>query len=122
MGPAAKRTEALSELLVAVETAESAIIGTMGRECEALRSGRLLAARAIRTRLADCARLYIAAVSAARNSLKLAQAEDSEVGAQLEKRRAAFAALLRVEMAALSAARQNAEHANRHAPPLARTA
>ena len=57
------------ELLAAIDAAESVIVTTIERECEALRAGRMLAARALHTRLCDAARLYLEATKAARASL-----------------------------------------------------
>ena len=57
------------ELLAAIDAAEAVIVTTIERECEALRAGRMLAARALHTRLCDAARLYLEATKAARASL-----------------------------------------------------
>ncbi len=109
-------------LLAAVEQAESIIVETIGRECDALRSGRMLAARAIRTRLCDCAQLYINTVNAARAALETVVDEYPDLYDKLEYRRAAFAALLRVEMATLAAARARSESEMADAALLAKTA
>jgi hypothetical protein len=98
------RVEA-EELLVAIEGAESIIISTIERECEALRAGRLLAAQALRSRLRDAARLYLNAVRAARASLATIEVAAPGTHELLEERRTAFSALLRVELAVLAAER-----------------
>ena len=109
-------------LLAAVEQAEKTIVETIGRECDALRSGRMLAARAIRTRLSDCAQMYINAINASRTALESAGHDCPGLNDKLEYRRAAFAALLRVEMATLAAARARSEAEISNPPDLARTA
>jgi hypothetical protein len=98
------RAEA-EELLVAIEGAESIIVSTIERECEALRAGRLLAAQALRARLRDAARLYINAARAARASLATIEVAAPGTDGLLEERRVAFSALLRIELAVLAAER-----------------
>jgi len=98
------RAEA-EELLVAIEAAESIIVSTIERECEALRAGRHLAAQALRSRLSDAARLYLNAVRAARASLATIEVAAPGTHELLEERRSAFSALLRVELAVLAAER-----------------
>ncbi len=109
-------------LLAAVETAEKTIVETIGRECDALRSGRMLAARAIRTRLCDCAQMYINAIKTTRAVLETAGDEYPGLHDKLEYRRATFAALLRVEMATLAAARARSEAEASNPAPLAKSA
>ena len=93
------------ELMRAIEAAEGAVISTIERECEALRAGRTLAADALRLRLKDAARLYLNLARAARASLRTFNLILPGAGEMLEERRAAFAALLKVELAVLSAER-----------------
>jgi len=91
----------------AMDSAEASIVGLMAREREALRSGNGLIARQIHTRLGKAAKLYLGTVCAARNALADMGDlfSDSEVSDFLEQRRLTFASLLRIEMAALTAAR-----------------
>ncbi len=96
------------ELLQAISAAESAIVTTIERECEALRAGRMLAARALHTRLTDAAALYLNAIKAARASLWTIEQVLPGSRDQLEERRIAFAALLKIEFAVLSATREEA--------------
>jgi len=103
------------ELLQAISAAESAIVTTIERECEALRAGRMLAARALHTRLTDAAALYLNAIKAARASLWTIEQVLPGSRDQLEERRIAFAALLKIEFAVLSATR---EEAGDHSPSL----
>jgi hypothetical protein len=103
------------ELLQAISAAESAIVTTIERECEALRAGRMLAARALHTRLTDAAALYLNAIKAARASLWTIEQVLPGSRDELEERRIAFAALLKVEFAVLSATR---EEAGDHSPSL----
>jgi hypothetical protein len=93
------------QLLQAIAAAESTIVTTIERECEALRAGRLLAARALHTRLTDASALYLNAIRAARASLWTIEQVLPGSREQLEERRIAFAALLKVEFAVLAAAR-----------------
>jgi hypothetical protein len=94
-----------SELLRAIDMAEALIVSTIERECEALRAGRLLAAGALRLRLRDAAKLYLDATRAARASIWTIEALLPGTQNQLEQCRAAFAALLKVELAVLAAER-----------------
>ena len=103
------------ELLQAISAAEAAIVTTIERECEALRAGRMLAARALHTRLTDAAALYLNAIKAARASLWTIEQVLPGSRDQLEERRIAFAALLKIEFAVLSATR---EEAGDHSPSL----
>lgn len=93
------------ELLRAIEAAEGVVISTIERECEALRAGRTLAANALRLRLRDGARLYLNLARAARASMRTFNLILPGAGEMLEEQREAFAALLRVELAVLSAER-----------------
>ena len=77
----------------AMDAAEANIVGLMAREREALRAGDPNAARSIHNRLGR-------ALSAMSDLFS-----DSEVSEFLEQRRITFASLLRIEMAALTAAR-----------------
>lgn len=99
----------VTELMRAVEAAEGVIVSTIERECEALRAGRLLAADALRTRLRDAATLYLNITRAARASLWTIEQTLPGTGDLLEERRAAFSALLKVEMGVLAAERAAAE-------------
>lgn len=91
-------------LAAALASAEQLIISTIERECEALRTGRYLAASALRDRLSDAARLYLDTARAARASLDLVAGGEG-MAAELEERRKVFSALLRVELAVLAAER-----------------
>ena len=93
------------DLVAALEAAEGLIIATIERECEALRAGRLLAARALRDRLEDAARMYLAAAKAVRASLVILDIIEPGFPALLEERRKVFSALLRIELSALAAER-----------------
>ena len=93
------------ELLDAIEMAESTIVATIERECRALRAGHMLAARALHTRLCDAASLYLDASRAARASIRNLEHMMPGSLALLEERRAAFSALLKVELAILSTER-----------------
>lgn len=96
------------QLLQAIEAAESVIVTTIERECEALRAGRMLAARALHTRLTDASALYINAIKAARASLWTIEQVVPGSRERLEERRLAFAATLKIEFAALAAEREAA--------------
>jgi hypothetical protein len=93
------------ELLQAIDAAERIIVSTIERECEALRSGRGLAAKALRTRLRDASRLYLNATRAARASLWTLEQILPGICDELEERRMIFASLLRVELAVLATER-----------------
>jgi hypothetical protein len=99
----------VTELMRAVEAAEGVIVSTIERECEALRAGRLLAADALRTRLRDAATLYLNITRAARASLWTIEQTLPGTCDLLEERRAAFSALLKVEMGVLAAERAATE-------------
>jgi hypothetical protein len=101
------RAEA-EHLLDAISAAETVIVTTIERECEALRAGRRLAATALHLRLCDAARAYLHAAKATRASL--AAIEEALPGSYdfLEDRRAAFSALLKVELSVLATEREAA--------------
>ena len=98
-----------NELLQAIEAAEGVIVATIERECEALRAGRPLAADALRVRLRDAARLYLNLTRAARAALWTMERIWPGIDGALAERRAAFSALLKVELAVLAAERNAAE-------------
>jgi hypothetical protein len=114
----------VEELLQAVEAAESVIVSTIERECEALRAGRILAADALRMRLRDAARLYLDTTRAARASMWTIEQALPGASQMFEERRAAFSALLKVELSVLAAERAAAESdlrfASSHPPEQAR--
>jgi hypothetical protein len=110
-----------SELLEAIATAESIIVATIERECEALRTGRMLAAEALHLRLCDAARLYLHATRAARASLCITGQLLPGIGNAFEERRAAFANLLRVQLAVLAAERAAVVNARKQQAPTAPT-
>lgn len=93
------------ELLQAIATAESLIVATIERECEALRAGRILAANALRLRLRDAAKLYLSVIRAARASIWTIEQLLPGTEDRLQECRAAFAALLKIELAVLAAER-----------------
>ena len=98
------------ELLQAIDVAEGVIVSTIERECEALRAGRMLAAKALRLRLRDAAKLYLNVTRAARASIwTIEQLLPGTEIAPASECRAAFAALLKVELAVLAAERAAAE-------------
>ena len=84
------------ELLQAIEAAESVIISTIERECEALRAGRTLAANALRLRLRDGARLYLNLARAARASMRTFNLILPGAGEVLEERLRALAAEMEI--------------------------
>ena len=95
----------VTELLEAIAAAETIIVATIERECEALRTGRMLAAEALHLRLCDAARLYLHATRGARASLGAIEPILPGSGHLFESRRTAFADVLRVELAVLAAER-----------------
>jgi len=97
------------ELVQAIEGAEAVIVSSIERECEALRAGQMLAAEALRVRLRDAAKLYVNLIRAARASIWTLEQVVPGTADYLDARRAAFAALLRVELAVLAAERAAAE-------------
>ena len=110
MGGAVKsfRTQAEAqarELLRAIDFAEGVIVSTIDRECEALRAGRMLAAKALRLRLRDAAKLYLDVTRATRASLWTIEQLLPGTEVHLTQCRTAFASLLRVELAVLASER-----------------
>lgn len=101
---AAARARA-EELFGAVEGAETVLLAIIERECAALRAGKRLAARAIRSQLSEAAQLYLAALRAAKASLIWIDEAAPGARDRLQARRETFAALLRIQLAALAAAR-----------------
>jgi hypothetical protein len=93
------------EVMAAIEGAEAALLSVIDRECAALRAGRLHAARAIRSRLSEAAARYLDALRAARATLDQLETEIPDIRMRLQARRDSFAALLRIQLAALAAAR-----------------
>lgn len=93
------------ELLRAIEVAEGVIVSTIERECEALRAGQMLAANALRLRLRDAAKLYLNVTRAARASIWTIEQLLPGTHRHLHESRAAFAALLKIELAVLAAER-----------------
>ena len=93
------------ELLRAIDFAEGVIVSTIDRECEALRAGRMLAAKALRLRLRDAAKLYLDVTRATRASLWTIEQLLPGTEVHLKQCRAAFASLLRVELAVLASER-----------------
>ena len=93
------------ELIQAIEGAEAVIVSSIERECEALRAGQMLAAEALRVRLRDAAKLYVNLIRAARASIWTLEQVLPGTADYLDGRRAAFNALLRVELAVLAAER-----------------
>jgi hypothetical protein len=91
----------------AMDSAEASIVGLMAREREALRSGNRNIAKEIHARLGKAAKLYLGTICDTRNTLAGMSDlfSDSEISEFLEQRRLTFASLLRIEMAALTAAR-----------------
>lgn len=97
-----------AELLKAISSAETVIVSTIERECEALRARRMLAARALHTRLCDAAKLYLDATRAARASIEAIEEILPGSLALLEDSRSAFSTLLKVELAVLATHRASA--------------
>jgi len=93
------------ELLRAIDFAEGVIVSTIDRECEALRAGRMLAAKALRLRLHDAAKLYLDVTRAARASIWTIEQLLPGTEVHLKQCRAAFASLLRIELAVLASER-----------------
>ena len=93
------------ELIAAIASAETVIAETIERECEALRSGRILAAKALHMRVCDAARLYLQAMRAAQASIWTMDQVMPGCRRLLEDRRAAFSSVLKVELAVLATER-----------------
>ncbi len=109
MVPDADARAAADALINSIAYAEHLVLATIERECEALRTGRLLAAEALQGRLMDASRLYLNAVRAARASLAAVAQTLPEMRDVLEEGRGVFAALLRIELAVLAAERAAAQ-------------
>jgi hypothetical protein len=101
------RAQAL-QLVEAMSAAETVIVTTVERECEALRAGQMLAANALHLRLCDAARVYLNAAKSIRSSLWTIERIVPDLRELLEERRAAFAPVLKVELAVLAAERRDA--------------
>jgi hypothetical protein len=93
------------ELLQAIDFAEGVIVSTIERECEALRAGQMLAAKALHVRLRDSAKLYLNVTRAARASIWTIEQLIPGTEYHLRECRRAFAALLKIELAVLAAER-----------------
>ena len=93
------------EMLHAITSAEQIIVSAIERECEALRTGRMLAARALHTQLCDAARMYLDTTRAAQASIDSLERSSPGICGRLEERRANFASLLKVELAILATER-----------------
>ena len=102
----------LEDLLSTIDSAESVIVALLAREREALRAGCRLAANAVHIRVNDAARLYLNAIAAAKASLSAIEPILPEAPEVLENRRAAFGAILRIELATLATIRLNADCAD----------
>jgi hypothetical protein len=101
----AQAEEQAKELVHAIAAAEGVIIATIERECEALRAGQMLAADALRIRVNDAARLYLNLTRATRACITTLELVLPGACDHLEERRAAFAAILKVELGVLAAER-----------------
>lgn len=99
----------IASLFAAIEAAETSIIASIERECEALRAGRPLAAMALHISLCDAARAYIAAAKSARACLGLLNHCAPEAVDWLERRREAFNAVLKIELSTLATIRADTE-------------
>ena len=97
------------ELLQAINFAEGTIISTIERECEALRAGQMLAAKALHVRLRDAAKLYLNVTRATRASLWTIETLLPGTEMNLRECRKAFGALLKIELAVLAAERAAAQ-------------
>ncbi len=93
------------EMFHAIVSAEQIIVSAIERECEALRTGRMLAAKALHTHLCDAARIYLSATRAARASIATLEQVSPGICGRLEERRSTFASILRIELAVLVAER-----------------
>lgn len=103
------------EMLHAIVSAEQIIVSAIERECEALRTGRMLAARALHTQLCDAARMYLNAARAAQASIDALERSSPGICARLEERRANFSSLLKVELAVLATERAAVLDGEQHA-------
>ena len=100
----------------AIASAEQIIVSAIERECEALRTGRMLAAKALHTHLRDAARIYLGATRAAQASITALEEVSPGICGRLEERRSAFASVLKIELAVLAAERAAAFDARDFAP------
>ena len=107
------------DMFHAIASAEQIIVASIERECEALRSGRMLAARALHTQLCDAARIYLDATRAAQASIETLDYVAPGMCDRLEARRVAFSSLLKVELAVLASERAAAFGGPRDEPLLA---
>ncbi|HSG94068.1 MAG TPA: hypothetical protein VLA28_01010, partial [Afifellaceae bacterium] len=92
----------LDHLVCAMESAEHVIISLLAREREALRAGCRLAANAVHIRVNEAAQIYLNAIAAAKASLSAIEPVLPEAPEVLDNRRAAFGAILRIELATLA--------------------
>lgn len=95
----------LDALAAALESAEELVVTTIGRECEALRAGRLLAAKALRDHLSDACNAYLDLAKATHSATLTQESAQPHARLMLEERRRTFSAILRIELAALAAER-----------------
>ena len=102
----------LENLLCAMESAEHVIVAMLARERQALRAGCRLAANAVHIRVNEAAQLYLNAIAAAKTSLSALEPILPEAPQVLESRRAAFGAILRIELATLATIRLAADCAD----------
>lgn len=107
----AARTQ-LENLVCAMETAEHVIVSLLAREREALRAGCRMAANAVHMRVNEAAQLYLGAIASAKISLSALEPVLPDAPRVLENRRAAFGAILRIELATLAAIRIAADCAD----------
>jgi hypothetical protein len=104
------------EMFHAIASAESIIVSAIERECEALRTGSMLAAKALHTHLCDAARIYLGATRVARASIAMLEQVSPGICGRLEERRSAFASILKIELAVLATERAAASDARDFAP------
>ena len=107
----ARLTAQAEELIGALAHAEKTILATIERECEALRTGRMLAAKSLHNRLQETTELYLNCARAARASMDTLEVVLPGCREYLERRRAAFAPVLQIELAVLGAQRAAADTA-----------
>lgn len=99
------------ELIGALAHAEKTILATIERECEALRTRRMLAAKSLHERLCEATRIYLDCSRAARAGIHIMEQALPGCRQYLEQRRAAFSPVLQIELAVLGAQRAAAEAA-----------
>ena len=102
----------LENLVHAMASAEHVIVALLAREREALRAGCRLAANAVHIRVNEAAQLYLNAIAAAKAGLSALEPILPEAPQVLENRRAAFGAILRIELATLATIRMAADCAD----------